>query len=69
MTSVSRLDLSTFPDSPYAAELRRSPSTLRFAPELETDYLKARLANSRTLIRVACVFSVAMTASRIAEHS
>jgi len=69
VTSVSRLDLSTFPDSPYAAELQRSPSTLRFAPELETDYLKARLADSRTLIRVACAFSVAMTASRIAEHS
>lgn len=69
MTIVSRLELATFPDSPYAAELQRRPSTLRFAPQLEREYLSARLADSRSLIRIACAFSVTLTVSRITEHT
>ena len=68
MTTVSRLDLSTFPDSPYAIELQRSPSALRFAQPLECEYSQSRLADCRTLIRVASAFSVVMTAARGAER-
>lgn len=68
MTTVSRLDLSTFPDSPYAMELQRSPSVLRFAQPLEWEYSQARLADSRTLIRIASVLSVLMTIARGTER-
>lgn len=68
MTTVSRLDLSTFPDSPYAMELQRSPSVLGFAQPLECEYSQSRLADSRTLIRVASVLSVTMTSARGIER-
>ena len=68
MSTVSRLDLSTFPDSPYAIELQRSPSALRFAQPLEREYSQSRLADSRTLIRVASVLSVVMTLIRGIER-
>ena len=48
-------------------ELQRS-STLRFAQPLEREYSQARLANTRTLIRVACVLSVLLTVSRGIER-
>ena len=67
MSTVSRLDLSTFPDSPYAMELQRG-SALCFAQPLEREYSQARLANTRTLIRVASVLSVLLTVSRGAER-
>ena len=68
MTTVSRLDLSTFPDSLYAMELQRSPSVLRFAQPLEWEYSQSRLADSRTLIRIASVLSVLMTIARGTER-
>ena len=66
--TVSRMDLSTFPDSPYAMELQRSSSPLRFAQPLECEYSQSRLADSRTLIRVASVLSVVMTVARSTER-
>ncbi|HEY0339846.1 MAG TPA: GGDEF domain-containing protein [Steroidobacteraceae bacterium] len=61
--------MSTFPDSPYAAELRTGASKLRFSqPQLEADYRRSRLQGSRTLIRVACVFAAAVAAVRGAEE-
>jgi diguanylate cyclase (GGDEF)-like protein len=68
VATVSPLDLSTYPDSPYAAELHRKSSWLRFAPPLEAEYLRSRLLNDRTLIRVACVFSALLTLIRGVEH-
>jgi len=66
---VSRLDLSTFPDSPYAAELQRDPSKLGFfQPQLEAEYLRSRLLSSRTLVRMACVFAAALATARGAEQ-
>jgi diguanylate cyclase (GGDEF)-like protein len=66
--TASRLDLSTFPDSPYVAELQRDPSKLRFSgPQLEAEYLRSQLLRSRKLIRVACAFAVALTTARGAE--
>ena len=61
------MDLSTFPDSPYAMELQRS-SPLRFARPLEWEYSQSRLADSRTLIRVASAVSVLMTLGRGTER-
>ena len=68
MITAPRLDLSTFPDSPYAVELQRDSPKLRFAPALEAQYLRARLLESRTLIRVVSVFPVALTLARLAER-
>jgi diguanylate cyclase (GGDEF)-like protein len=67
VATVSRLDLSTFPDSPYAAELHRESPWLHFAPPLEAEYLRSRLLSDRTLIRVACVFSALLTLGRGVE--
>lgn len=67
VSTVPRLDLSTFPDSPYAMELQRN-STLRFAKPLEREYSQARLANARSVIRVASVLSVLLTVSRGTER-
>ena len=67
MTTVSRLDLSTFPDSPYAAELRGC-SKLRFRPQLEAQYLQSRLLDSRTLIRIACVLATVLAIGRAIEQ-
>jgi diguanylate cyclase (GGDEF)-like protein len=67
VAKVSRLDLSTFPDSPYAAELQRESSKLRFSAPLEGEYLRARLLSSRTLIRIACVFAIVLTLTRSIE--
>jgi diguanylate cyclase (GGDEF)-like protein len=67
VATVSRLDLSTFPDSPYAAELHRESPWLRFAPALEAEYLRSRLLSDRALIRIACVFSALLTLGRAVE--
>jgi diguanylate cyclase (GGDEF)-like protein len=67
--TAPRLDLSTFPDSPYAVELRRDSPKLRFAPPLEAEYLRARLLESRTLIRVVSVFAVVLTLIRGIEQA
>jgi diguanylate cyclase (GGDEF)-like protein len=65
----SRLDLTTFPDSPYAAELQRDSSRFGFVQsQLEAEYLQSRLMSSRTLVRVACVFAAALAAARGAEQ-
>jgi len=68
VATVSRLDLSTFPDSPYAAELQRNSCQLRFDPPLEAEYRQERLLSSRTLIRVACVFSIVLAIARSFEQ-
>ncbi len=65
---ASRLDPSTFPDSPYAAELQRETSKLRFQAPLEEEYLRARLLSSRTLVRIACVFAIVLTCARSIEQ-
>jgi diguanylate cyclase (GGDEF)-like protein len=57
-------DLSTCTDSPYALELRRDSPKLRFAPELESEYLRSRLLDSQTLIRMACIAAIGLTVVR-----
>jgi diguanylate cyclase (GGDEF)-like protein len=59
---LSRLSLGAFPDSPYAAELQRGAPNLRFiSQELETEYVRAELLHSRTLIRLACTLAALLT--------
>lgn len=58
-----RPDLSAFPDSPYAAELERGVSGRRFDPRLEEEYVQARLAENRVLVRVTCVLGALLSLS------
>jgi diguanylate cyclase (GGDEF)-like protein len=67
--TAPRLDLSTYPDSPYAAELQRDPPAMRFAPALEAQYLRSRMLDSKTLIRVASIFGVLLTGLRGLEEA
>lgn len=69
MIKAPRLDLSTYPDSPYAAELQRDPPAMRFAPELEALYRRNRLLDSRNLIRVAALLGVILTTARGVEEA
>lgn len=69
MIKAPRLDLSTYPDSPYAAELQRASPHMRFAPTLEALYLRCRLLDSRTLIRVASILTILLSALRTAEQA
>lgn len=66
--TAPRINLSVFPDSPYAAELQRSGPSLRFSPKLEAEYARAHLIHSRTLIRLACVVATLLAVSRGAEQ-
>jgi diguanylate cyclase (GGDEF)-like protein len=54
----------TVPDGPYAAELRRGPSNRRFRPEVEGEYIRAHLLESRVLIRVACALGALLALAR-----
>ncbi len=40
---------------------------MRFEPELEAEYVRARLLNGRTLIRMACLLGLVITGLRIGE--
>ncbi len=67
MGTAARFDPSSFPESPYATELQRDPANLRFSPQLEREYSRAQLTDSRELIRVTSLFGVAMAVLRGAE--
>lgn len=69
MLKAPRLDLSIYPDSPYAAELQRDPVPMRFAQPLESQYLRHRLLESRSLVRVASLVGVALTGLRGLEQA
>ena len=67
MAAVSRANLATFQNSPYAAELQGAGARA-FGPQIEAEYLRARLRDDRTLIRAAAVFATLMTALRGGER-
>jgi diguanylate cyclase (GGDEF)-like protein len=63
--TLSRPSLAAFPDSPYAVELQRGPPNLRFFnQELEAEYVRDDLIQSRTLIRVVCTLAALLTVFR-----
>jgi len=68
MVSLRSPDLSAFPESPYAAALRDGRRGLRFEGALEEEYLRARLWDSRTLIRAACTLGVMLGGQRVVER-
>jgi diguanylate cyclase (GGDEF)-like protein len=67
MGSPSPFDPSSFPDSPYAAELQRDPTHLRFSPRLEREYTRSKLMEERTLIRVVAIITSVIGLVRGAE--
>jgi diguanylate cyclase (GGDEF)-like protein len=69
MITAPRPELAAIPDSPYAAELQRDAVNQRFCPELEAEYVRARLTENRTLIRVACLFVALLAAGRGVEQA
>ncbi|HET9106591.1 MAG TPA: diguanylate cyclase [Steroidobacteraceae bacterium] len=66
MTS-SQPSLEGLADSPYAAELRKVRPSPRFAPDMEADYLRAFLAENRSLVRLTCILAVLFIVLRAAE--
>jgi len=68
MVSLRPPDFSAFPESPYAAALRGGREGLRFDRAMETEYIQARLWDSRTLIRAACTLGVMLVAQRAVER-
>lgn len=68
MTMGSLFQHAAVPDSPYAAELLRDRSNLSFSPEVEREYLRAHLTNSRALVRVTCVLATVLTLARGVEQ-
>jgi diguanylate cyclase (GGDEF)-like protein len=69
MITAPRPELAAIPDSPYAAELERDAPDQRFSPELEAEYVRARLIENRTLIRVACLLVALLVAGRGVEQA
>ncbi|MBL8271616.1 sensor domain-containing diguanylate cyclase [Steroidobacter sp.] len=61
------LNLAAIPDSPYAAELLRGQSQLRFSPDLEAEYVRAHLIESRLIIRVMCALGAVLAVTRTVE--
>ena len=68
MVKVSQLNLGAFPDSPYAAELQRGRSNLRFGRQLEQEYVRAHLLDSRIVIRAACTLATLLSLGRGVEQ-
>ncbi len=68
MPAVPRPNPGDLPDSPYAAELRRTDPHRRFRPELETEYVRIELIRNRALIRTVCTCAIALSAGHMIEQ-
>jgi diguanylate cyclase (GGDEF)-like protein len=66
---VTRLqtDLGAYRTSQEAAELLNGTARHTLSPELEAEFVRARLWDNRTLIRVVCTLSVLLAAFRVME--
>jgi diguanylate cyclase (GGDEF)-like protein len=53
--------------APDAAELRNGTASCTFSREIEAEFVRARLRDNRTLIRVVCTLAVVLAALRITE--
>jgi diguanylate cyclase (GGDEF)-like protein len=69
MTQGAPLNLAAVPDSPYAAELLRAQQDLRFNPEVEAEYVRTRLLDSRLLVRVTCALAAVLAVARGIEQA
>jgi len=68
MAEPSGSDSVTLPSSQYAQELSRGVASRSFGAPLEAEYLRKRLAEDRTLIRVASVLALVIASIRGAEQ-
>jgi diguanylate cyclase (GGDEF)-like protein len=68
MAEFHASNITTLTNSPYSAELSRGVAGRPFRPELEKEYLRTRLAEDRTLIRVASMLVLLIAVSRGAEQ-
>jgi diguanylate cyclase (GGDEF)-like protein len=67
MTASSRPGLRAIPVAADNAQLRHAQLPTHFDPELEADYVRTRLLNARTLIRMACPLGLIIALLRIIE--
>ncbi|MEJ0035000.1 MAG: diguanylate cyclase [Gammaproteobacteria bacterium] len=68
MASLRSPDFSAFPESLYAAALRRGREGLRFGRAMEEEYAHARLWDGRTLVRAACTLAVVLSGQLAVER-
>jgi diguanylate cyclase (GGDEF)-like protein len=69
MTKTPSSGSGAFPGAAYGAQLQCADPARPFDPALEAEYVRSRLLNSRTLIRMACLFGLVITCLRIAEFT
>lgn len=62
-------DFGSLPDARYAAERRRIDRGRRFSSELESEFLAARLAKDRTLIRASASLALLIVTARFLVQS
>ena len=69
MINGAPLNLPAVPDSPHGVELRRAQQDLRLSPELEAEYVRIRLLDSRLVIRVTCALAAVLAVARGVEQT
>lgn len=69
MIKGASLNLAAVPDSPHAAELLLARQNQRFSPEVEADYVRTHLLDSRLIIRVTCVLAALLAVARGIEQT
>lgn len=67
MTANSRPQSRPYHGPACSTQARSAEPPTRFEAELEAEYVRARLLNGRTLIRMACLLALLITCLRIAE--
>lgn len=67
MTATPPPGLDALAGAAVAAPQQGADPAVRFAPELEAEYVRSRLLDNRTLIRMACLLGLVLTALRIGE--
>ena len=67
MTLASRFYSRPYAGPACSAQVKGAEPPLRFEAELEAEYVRTRLQNSRTLVRMACLLGLIVTCLRIAE--
>lgn len=66
MAETSPHDAGAFPGV-SGGPLRTGETPMRLEPDLEAEYLRTRLLNDRTLVRMACLLGLVIVGLRIAE--
>ena len=67
MTSKFRLHAHTPAERACGTRVQGAETPMRFETELEAEYVRARLQNGRTLVRMACLLALIVVCLRIAE--